>query len=180
MWPDELDHCTPDLPRREFPALVQEKHKQIILPAQLTKCWKTRISKTSKVSTFVFVEYCEGRWGGVGVPQSHRPIRRAGEKALVCAAVHQTPNRVRVSAQGSSQHRWICERNNKEELHSDIVIWLEPSNYNKTHEAVTVWVVGVDVGIGGVPALNSPVDTAAETLLPCTAHRHTQYSTPVV
>lgn len=44
----------------------------------------------------------------------------------------------------------------------------------------TVGVVGVDVGIGGVPALYGAVNASAETLLPCAAHHHTQYSPPVV
>ncbi len=50
----------------------------------------------------------------------------------------------------------------------------------RTHGAVTIGVVGVDVGIGGVPALYSRVNSSAETLLSCTAHHHTQYSTPVI
>ena len=46
----------------------------------------------------------------------------------------------------------------------------------KTHDAVTVGVVGVDVGVGGVPALDSPVNPSTETLLPCAAHYHAQHS----
>lgn len=48
-----------------------------------------------------------------------------------------------------------------------------------THDIITIGVVGVDVGVGGVPALNGPVDTSTETLLSCAAHHHTQYSPPV-
>lgn len=43
---------------------------------------------------------------------------------------------------------------------------LEKSSDSKRNDAVTVGVVGVDVGIGGVPALYGPVYPAAETLLP--------------
>lgn len=57
-----------------------------------------------KVSTFVFVEHRKCGGGGVGVPQSHGPVCRAGEEALVSTAVHQTPNRVSVSTQRSTQH----------------------------------------------------------------------------
>lgn len=45
--------------------------------------------------------------------------------------------------------------------------------------AVTIGVVGVDVGIGGVPALYGPVNPSTETLLPGAAHHHAQYSPPV-
>lgn len=51
------------------------------------------------------------------------------------------------------------------------LIW-KSSDSNKTQDAVTVGVVGVDVGIGGVPALYNPVNPSAETLLPCAAHHH--------
>lgn len=54
-------------------------------------------------------------------------------------------------------------------------IW-KSTNSNKTHDAVTVGVVGVDVGVGGVPALDSPVNPSTETLLPCAAHYHAQHS----
>lgn len=56
------------------------------------------------VVTFVFVEYCERRGGGVGVPQPDGSVGGAGEEALVCAAVHQTPHRVGVSTQLPAQH----------------------------------------------------------------------------
>lgn len=37
--------------------------------------------------TFVLVENRKGGGGGVGVPQPHCPVRRAGQEALVSAAV---------------------------------------------------------------------------------------------
>lgn len=37
--------------------------------------------------TLVLIEYCKGGGGGVGVPQLHCPVRRAGQEALVSAAV---------------------------------------------------------------------------------------------
>lgn len=67
-----------------------------------------------EVCTFVFVEYCEGGGDVVGVPQSHSPVCRAGEEALVCAAVHQTPNWVSVSTQLSAQHWWVCHRKKRD------------------------------------------------------------------
>jgi len=82
--------------------------------------WKQILRKDTKMSryklevpTFVFVEYCEGGGRGVGVPQSHGPVCRAGEEALVCAAVHQTPDGVGVSKQRAAPHRWICFRKHK-------------------------------------------------------------------
>lgn len=50
----------------------------------------------------------------------------------------------------------------------------------ETRAEVTVGVVGVDVRVGRVPTLDGAVDPSAETLFPCTAHHHTQYSAPVV
>lgn len=43
----------------------------------------------------------------------------------------------------------------------------------------TVGVVGINVGIWGVPALDGPVNPTAETLLPCAAHDYAQYGPPV-
>lgn len=40
----------------------------------------------------------------------------------------------------------------------------------------TVRVVGVGVGVGGVPALNGPIDPPAETLLTIGAHGDAQHS----
>lgn len=62
----------------------------------------------NQVSTLVLVEDGEGGGGGAGVPQPHGPVGRAGEEALVHAAVNQTPDRVGVSAQLSTQHGRVC------------------------------------------------------------------------
>lgn len=44
-------------------------------------------------------------------------------------------------------------------------------------EAPTIGVVGIDVGVGGVPALNQTVRTPTVTLLAIATHHHTQYRT---
>lgn len=160
------------------PSSCTQKDRHIFMLIILFKQILRKNKVMIQASTFVFVEYCEGGGGGVGVPQSHGPVCRAGEEALVCAAVHQTPNGVSVSQQRAAQHRRVWHRKHKVSYHH--LIW-KPSEIQTQHnDAVTVGVVGVDVGIWRVPALYSPVNPSAETLLPCTAHHHTQYSPPVV
>lgn len=51
-----------------------------------------QLGQQRQAITLIFIENREGRGGAVGVPQSHSPVGRAGKEALVCAAVHQTPN----------------------------------------------------------------------------------------
>lgn len=136
MWPGELVRCTPGQLRRELLALVQRQTQKY------NYCFKGNINSRknkklwykSQVSTFIFVEYCESGGGAVGVPQSHSPVCRAGEEALVCAAVHQTPNRVSVSTQFSTQHRWICHRkkNHSQLRNSDFKILIFKKNNNMT------------------------------------------------
>lgn len=67
-----------------------------------------------------------------------------------------------------------------EKQHTSVTaIWSENPQIQMERRC-TVGVVGVDVGIGGVPALYGAVNASTETLLPCAAHHHAQYGPPVV
>lgn len=133
MWPGGLDHCRLCLQRRELLALGHRKIHKGMLSTQLKQLLRKKKRYKIEVSTFVFVEYCEGGGGGVGVPQSHGPICRAGEEALVCAAVDQTPNWVSVSIQLSTQHWWFCQRQHKMNQVSEHSLISKSSDLNITH-----------------------------------------------
>lgn len=79
-------------------------------------------------------------------------------------------------AQGPPQHRGVCPETQRSVTNIQFKTRLIPT---PTQSAVTVGVVGINVGIGGVPALDGPVNSAAETLLSGAAHDHTQYGPPV-
>lgn len=81
-----------------------------------------------------------------------------------------------MSAQGPPQHRGVCPETQRSVTNIQFKTRLIPT---PTQSAVTVGVVGINVGIGGVPALDGPVNSAAETLLSGAAHDHTQYGPPV-
>lgn len=110
MWPGGLDHCTPGLLRTELPALMQRKYRNVCF-SYLIVYIKPKVTwRHELVITFIFVEHSKCRGGGIGIPQSHGSICRAGEEALVCVAVNQAPNGVCVSTQRSTQHWWVCHR----------------------------------------------------------------------
>lgn len=44
-------------------------------------------------------------------------------------------------------------------------------------DAHTIGVIGIDVGVGGVPALDQPVSTTTVTLLATATHHHTEHRT---
>ena len=47
-----------------------------------------------------------------------------------------------------------------------------PSIFGESH---TVGVIGIDVGVGGVPALDQPISTTTVALLTTAAHHHTKH-----
>lgn len=81
-----------------------------------------------------------------------------------------------MSAQRPPQHRGVCPETQRSISNIQFETRPIPSS---TQSAVTVGVVGINVGIGGVPALDGPVNPAAETLLSAAAHDHTQHGPPV-
>lgn len=96
------------------PSSSKGEAKFMLASRERTRGLLGRESRRQRLVTFVFVEHGEGRRRGVGVPQSHRPVGRAGEEALVGTAVHQAPHRVRVSAQRPPQHRRVCEKQSRD------------------------------------------------------------------
>lgn len=89
-------------------------------------------------------------------------------------AVDHTPHRVRVTAQRPPQDGRLCRGNESKSSREDVntehdegVCWEEPGR--------TIRVVGVDVGVGSVPALNGAVYAPAETLLAARAHGDAQH-----
>lgn len=90
-------------------------------------------SRRERLVTFVFVEHGECGRRGVGVPQPHRPVGGAGEEALVGAAVHQAPHRVRVSAQRPPQHRRVYEKHSRDRGGSDDRLALIPLTFDVQH-----------------------------------------------
>lgn len=143
---------------------------------------KKEKSQDTSIKAYVCLHWIlrgRGRWcWRPTVSQSRLLSRRGGAGARCCTpnpklsqCVHTTLHAASVGLSQKAQQTIKVSRCDR--------IW-KFSDSNQTGAAVTVGVIGVNVGIGGVPALYSPINPSAETLLSCTAHHHAQYSPPVV